>query len=955
MALNNTGNPVPSDKGLDLQDNAKNLDLALNSSLDTWIDRLGSSRDTVAGRIKKMGFLPPITYVGGILFTVNDNVKTVQEGTIIYGPKPESLPFTTSGIFATDSVNFFVVQGLGIHDDDPNAHNPAFAQHDTSLSSHQDIRDDAESDLTDHNIDPLSHQVLIDDHNADAAAHPALSAFITAEADRAEVAADAATISGEVFPDTTAGLAATSIGDFFTIVSPSAEGYLDLFLHDVGDVAVFQKTYPSDLVVTQLQDTLDAAILDNALVLGTDSDMSGPNNWVDDVGTAGKSIAGGSMDLTFTTGLNESKTINAISLEIGREYLVSVKAKLLSGTASTLQLGEFSTVITDNSAMLMLVDSAVEFEFKSFIVAKTAILALGIVASRNNGCVISISEIKVSEYNTISDDLNDKAKDLHEETQGILTQNTIKMNIPNEWTLGLGALSLDFSTNAGELTISFGAGLNESVDVVDKLIIGESYSVRFDARLVSGTASQLTIGLFASEIDEGSFVATPVTEKTTFTAIIKAESETFSIGIVAAENNGPVIAIDNVVVIPNESNVGNLSSRVNAIESGNVSFFKSGGTEGFLSSISQFDKPLTKIAVAGDSLMANDLGGAIPGGVDEGVGKRPIRLDINNIPRRIYDHLVFNRAEHRRVDDAAWTQSGTWTGTNGGTTWEPAHAGTLYHRSIDPSAFLEITIPDAIENFALIAHKSDGFGVINITLDGGSIAAFGASSIDLDRPTVIAGDIGNPYHTEQYIGLPTGGGSKVIRISKLANADEVRVWGGFYWSGNTLVVHNIAHGGHTLAQLTDQHLQAELVENDFDAVLFQLTTMNDVGDNVPVNQTLADMNFINENIINGKDKMWMTTNPFGDDGLGTNFYPLSLDPSMEETGEACMNKLNGVGIPYVDVFQMFKNKIENRGGTLLGGEGGLFYTTDGQHPTEDGAREWFNLIKPHLSNKPYQD
>ena len=42
----NTGNPVPSNSGEDLDDNAKALDSAVNGETPTFLDRLGKSRKT---------------------------------------------------------------------------------------------------------------------------------------------------------------------------------------------------------------------------------------------------------------------------------------------------------------------------------------------------------------------------------------------------------------------------------------------------------------------------------------------------------------------------------------------------------------------------------------------------------------------------------------------------------------------------------------------------------------------------------------------------------------------------------------------------------------------------------------------------------------------------------------------------------------------------------------------
>lgn len=106
-----TGNPIGSTKAKDLSDNASNFDDASLLLSDTWVDRLGVTRDTINGRIKKMGFAVPIAYTSGILFTTNDNVKTVIEGGVIYAPLVDELPFTTTN-FAADAAKFYTVQGL---------------------------------------------------------------------------------------------------------------------------------------------------------------------------------------------------------------------------------------------------------------------------------------------------------------------------------------------------------------------------------------------------------------------------------------------------------------------------------------------------------------------------------------------------------------------------------------------------------------------------------------------------------------------------------------------------------------------------------------------------------------------------------------------------------------------------------------------------------------------------
>lgn len=65
--------------------------------------------------------------------------------------------------------------------------------------------------------------------------------------DEAEVARDAA-ITGAaatLYPSTTAGLAATVVGEFFNVISADNKEYLNLYRHDAGPVATLIKTYPS--------------------------------------------------------------------------------------------------------------------------------------------------------------------------------------------------------------------------------------------------------------------------------------------------------------------------------------------------------------------------------------------------------------------------------------------------------------------------------------------------------------------------------------------------------------------------------------------------------------------------------------------------------------------------------------------------------------------------------------
>ncbi len=83
----------------------------VGTTADTITNRAGDVIDTLEGRLKRVGFEPPLAYAAGIEFlTPADAVKSFDNGGIVYGCLASSRPFTTTGNFAADSVNFFVVQ-----------------------------------------------------------------------------------------------------------------------------------------------------------------------------------------------------------------------------------------------------------------------------------------------------------------------------------------------------------------------------------------------------------------------------------------------------------------------------------------------------------------------------------------------------------------------------------------------------------------------------------------------------------------------------------------------------------------------------------------------------------------------------------------------------------------------------------------------------------------------------
>lgn len=94
--------------------------------------------------------------------------------------------------------------------------------------------------------------LAVGSHNFDANAHPEMRAFVTAEADRAQAAADLAQVASNVYSKIADGLAATAEGKYFSTPTPTDAGFLTLY-QKVNGAAVQIKIYPSDKAVKDLE------------------------------------------------------------------------------------------------------------------------------------------------------------------------------------------------------------------------------------------------------------------------------------------------------------------------------------------------------------------------------------------------------------------------------------------------------------------------------------------------------------------------------------------------------------------------------------------------------------------------------------------------------------------------------------------------------------------------------
>ncbi len=112
--------PVPSTAFIPAERNAADLDRFMNQSGD-FESRNGVVRPTLSSVIANIGYLPPVAYADGIVFTVGDRVKTVLQDGQIYAPRPSLLPFTTPSVFDADQ--WFIVSGVTRSQTQPVTHN----------------------------------------------------------------------------------------------------------------------------------------------------------------------------------------------------------------------------------------------------------------------------------------------------------------------------------------------------------------------------------------------------------------------------------------------------------------------------------------------------------------------------------------------------------------------------------------------------------------------------------------------------------------------------------------------------------------------------------------------------------------------------------------------------------------------------------------------------------------
>ncbi|MBK0350826.1 exo-alpha-sialidase [Leclercia adecarboxylata] len=312
-----TNNPLGSTDPSDLYDNAQNFDTAINSiTTAIWLDRFGGTRQTWFGieglaraAIAAFGYIKMGTFQLGATLTLPNQIlrdTTTGEDYRWDGAFPpngklvpaNSTPMTTGGIGRG--------AWLGIGDGT--------------------LRGELAKPGGVNLVEGAATAADLLAHESSSNPHPQMTAFITAEANRAETAANAASITANVFESTAAGITGTSAGQYFSVVSATNTSYLDLY-RNVSGVATYQKSYPSTALVNQLQQA------SNKLTGGSGFAMDGSD------GMSTIEVAKGERKaLVIGTGTTEMMVVdtvaNAVSIPESSLKFAKVTSRLTAGEST---------------------------------------------------------------------------------------------------------------------------------------------------------------------------------------------------------------------------------------------------------------------------------------------------------------------------------------------------------------------------------------------------------------------------------------------------------------------------------------------------------------------------------------------------------------------------------------------------------------------------------------------
>jgi len=215
-------------------------------------------------------------------------------------------------------------------------------------------------------------------------------------------------------------------------------------------------------------------LLGSEEVTGTNSDMSGANSWVGGLGSLDFNInttVANKMWCNFTTG--NQQVILPNTLTIGKTYFVSLTARLNSGTATTVQIGGFTSSQASNS-VFNIIPTSTTTTYTGYIVIDNTSLSIGVITANNNGSDYEFDNVSVKESTK-----NDLARVNYTGSTSSLLAEPQRTNL--ETTSASGSYG---HAPASEILAIAPDGLNTAIRPVP-----DTTSDRYNASIIGGTYS----------------------------------------------------------------------------------------------------------------------------------------------------------------------------------------------------------------------------------------------------------------------------------------------------------------------------------------------------------------------------------------------------------------------------------------------------------------------------------
>ena len=393
-----------------------------------------------------------------------------------------------------------------------------------------------------------------------------------------------------------------------------------------------------------------------------------------------------------------------------------------------------------------------------------------------------------------------------------------------------------------------------------------------------------------------------------------------------------------------------------------------------INSLSTLDQPIVRIGLYGNSI--------IGGGSDEyggmTTGTYPPKMYYKNLQRVMLDSLPFTKPIFRSMSHADWVKNGTWTSYSaivtpslsiGSNYYEPSTNSATAKIQVSGKTRIEFLFESigltmyATTNSGVITggNAGTGVGVVDVSTNGGTdwvrpsalltdLNGGGAlDTIDTFFSTVSAWDTNDPQANPYYlVGYALDSGVTYdFRITWDSTYTgrvgyPLRLWGCYYWSGNTVMVYNAGDPGMDWDVL-ESRSYGRIYVNDYDLVLVESPYYhNSIYPNGSITLTSATSGFLERmkdyKTLTGTNFVIMSCPPGGIHPRGLfaatswAYYPginIMLASGSDGTGGTgtltsrfeywnifTKGLTNNHGLGWMDVYQDFKDYVESLGDSI---------------------------------------